>query len=496
MVASLTMWFLSKRTFVLLGIFIAAFFVVYGIRSMMDDTLVMAGKNGKAGACFHLISRGPVEESSVRLLAELNREYAIVTTSVVPSVVSLDTVGVVKTPGNGQGGGYKVRGLGSGIIVSEEGHIITNNHVIEGKQTIRVTLWDGRSFIASKVGEDKVMDLAVLKINAGTKLQGLPFGDSDTVELGEIVFAVGNPFGLGETVTRGIISAKQRSYGDLQSELLQTDAAINPGNSGGPLVNIRGEIIGINAAVYANNSMAQNTRSQGLGFSIPSNLVKEIFMQICERGKPIRGYIGVALLDPTPQVRELLQYEKEVGVAVNDLHVASPASKSGLKPGDIIIDFNGKSVSSARELLRLIHTAEIGKKALLKVWRRGKEFDLKVDVIEAGTPLPEGALKLPNGLNRLAQLGVRVRNVTLEEYALGARGVVVTYLEPNTEAANVLVAGDLVQGVDGEEVLDVNDLEKGLERGRVTVSVLRGLYALSVRIALPVTSPAEQTESP
>ncbi len=490
-----------KRLSFLLGIFLLAFLAVLLVRWLVTPSNNDDKTSASGG--FTLADRAPIEPSEIPLLTQLNQEYATVTDKVVRSVVSLDTVGRIyrreALPGTRSGvRDSRVRGLGSGVVVSKEGHIITNNHVIEGKQLIRVTLFDGRSFLAKKIGEDKVMDLAVLKIDLDEELTPLAFGNSDQVKVGQIVFAVGNPFGLGETVTQGIISAKQRSFGDLQSELLQTDAAINPGNSGGPLVNIRGEIIGINAAIYSNDK--QTARSQGVGFSIPSNLVKNVFEQICEYGKPIRGYIGLSLADLSPQIRRLLKYDAPIGVAVNELHENSPATQAGLEIGDIILKYNGKEVDNARELLKMIHESEIGKTVEILLWRRNKILPpVSLTVTEAGVPA-ENITPVKEGIEKMERiLGMGLRNLTLDEYAAGARGVLVQTLTPNTQAAAALRQGDLIVAVDNVPIDNLEQLDQHLSKGLVTLTIVGPragrLYTMFPRVNLFESAPASPDSS-
>ena len=231
----------------------------------------------------------------VQLLARLNSEYTRLVGRVVPSVVSIDTVGERRERLNYLGKTYErtweTNGIGSGVIVTPEGHVVTNEHVINGTLGMKVTLHDGRTFPARLIGKDPTLDVAVLRIDGDGPFEALNFGDSGRVQPGEMVFAVGNPFGLGETVTQGIISAKERSISDRQRDLFQTDAAINPGNSGGPLVNFQGEIIGINVAIYSPDT--ENRGFAGVGFSIPSNDVRDTFRQILERGRPVRGFLGL-----------------------------------------------------------------------------------------------------------------------------------------------------------------------------------------------------------
>jgi S1-C subfamily serine protease len=245
---------------------------------------------------------------------------------VVPSVVSIDTAGVreqlLRDPwGRARMQREMTQGQGSGVIVTEEGHVVTNQHVISGQNQIQVTLHDGKSHLATLIGEDRMLDIAVLKINAPGPFTPLKLGDSSQVKVGQIVFAVGNPFGLSETVTQGIISAKERSISDQQRDLFQTDAAINPGNSGGPLVNLQGEIVGINVAIYSPDKM--NPGFQGVGFSIPSNDVRESLKQILEKGRPVHGFLGVRLYPIDERIRQTIGFEQTNGSLVDE---PAPAS--------------------------------------------------------------------------------------------------------------------------------------------------------------------------
>lgn len=483
-----------KNFLILIGIFSLTFLVVFFIRD--DDLSFFRYKSIKSveGGSYDLLRKSSIRPSDIPLLSRLNGEYATVTDAVIRSVVSLDTIGrVYQTSPYLQMRGwtqeYNIRGMGSGVIVSRQGHIITNTHVVENKQAIQVTLYDGRTFEARKIGEDKVMDIAVLKIDAGENLSPLAFGNSDNVQVGEIVFAFGNPFGLGETVTQGIISAKQRSIGDLQSELLQTDAAINPGNSGGPLINIKGEIIGINAAIYSNEK--DNARFQGVGFSIPSNVVRTIFEEICEFGKPIRGYIGLVLIDVTPRIKNLAKLESNHGVAINSLHENSPAYKAGLRPGDIILTFDGEPADNARNLLKLIHAHQINKPADITYWRRGVESKCTILVAEAGVASPEPEQPDPVILS-MRQLGLELRDLSLEEFLAGARGVLVTKVTPNSEAAKFFRPGHLITTINGHEIYNRDDMIAHIGSSKVfDADTSRG----NVRFTLPQAQPVDLNSS-
>ncbi len=270
------------------------------------------------------------------------------------------------------------KGLGSGFIVSSDGYILTNEHVIEGAQDIQVTLV-GRSkpVPARVVGSDRELDLAVLKINAGTDLPTLKLGNSDQIAVGNWVIAIGNPYGLDHTVTVGVISAKgrpitveDRSY----RNLLQTDASINPGNSGGPLINLQGEVIGINTAVDAN--------AQGIGFAIPSNTVKGVLEELMGKGKISRGWLGIEMQEVTPGIASYLGYSGTGGVVVRDVVSGSPAARAGLRQGDIITAMNGSRIGGTDDMLNRIEKTKPGTRVELAVWRDGNTIKISVTLGE------------------------------------------------------------------------------------------------------------------
>ena len=447
-----------KRFLALLLVFAIFFLLVTALRIWVTDgnfesLISRFGKKQEREALGAFTpSRAPaLEIGDVEILSRLNEEYARLTKAVVPSVVSIDTVGErterqVDFRGRYRIQNYPTQGQGSGVIVSEEGHIITNHHVIAGQNQIRVTLHNGRAYSASLVGEDPLLDIAVIKVNSEETFIPLMLGDSSLVEVGQLVFAVGNPFGLGETVTQGIISAKERSLSDNQRDLFQTDAAINPGNSGGPLVNMMGEIIGINAAVLAPDK--ENTSIQSVGFSIPSNDVREALEQIVERGRPIRGFLGVQMRDLDPSVRAELQYEQLTGSAVLGITPNSPAASAGLMPNDIIQSYSGKPIRHTQELITLVQRSKIGEKVTIGIWREGERKDLTTTITEATSPpiYKEIPRKMPSKVDveTLRSVGVEVRQLTAKESAGKVRGVIVTrVLEGGTGAGN-LFPGDLI----------------------------------------------------
>ena len=380
---------------------IAVFFVAYGAVSALrkcargekPEWLPQFSQNvpERKPEKFSLPELPPLDVGNVELLSRLNDEYAQLTRAVVPSVVSIDTVGVrTQRLADFWGRIYERRmptqGQGSGVIVSEEGHIVTNHHVVAGQQKFRITLHGGKTYGARLIGEDRLLDIAVLKIEDKGPFQPLKLGDSSQVQVGQLVFAVGNPFGLGETVTQGIISAKERSISDNQRDLFQTDAAINPGNSGGPLVNLRGEIIGINVAIFSPDR--QNPGFQGVGFSIPSNDVRDAIEQILERGRPIRGFLGVQMHDLDLSLRSQLDYGGESGALVAAVVPGSPAEMAGLQQWDVILALDGKSIQSANQLFSIIKSSRVGETVMIEVWRGGEVLKIQAKIAECDAEVP------------------------------------------------------------------------------------------------------------
>lgn len=346
------------------------------------------------------------------------------------------------------------------MIVSTDGYVLTNNHVIEGAQEVTVTLPDKRDFKGTIVGTDPKTDLAVVKID-GQNLPTVVWGDATKLQVGEYVLAVGNPFGLNSTVTLGIVSALGRGrMGITQYEdFIQTDAAINPGNSGGALVNTRGELVGINTAIFS-----QTGGYQGVGFAVPTSMSRPIYESLIKSGKVVRGYLGIGIQDLSQDLAKSFGIKNAKGALVSDVKEESPADQAGLKQGDVITAFQGSPVEDAVALQRLVTRAAVGMKVSVKVIRDGHEKDLTVTI---GEQLDTTKVaKAESGEADYAFAGVAVQDLdreTAKELGLKgkAQGVVVTGVEPESGAEKAgLMAGDVIREINRQPVKSVKEFEK------------------------------------
>jgi len=272
---------------------------------------------------------------------------------------------------------FKQRSLGSGFVIETDGFILTNNHVVEKAAEIQVTLSDGKVFEAKTVGRDPKTDIALIRIQPGTPLTPLPLGDSDQSDVGDWVLAIGSPFGLGNTVTAGIVSAKYRKIGaGPYDDFIQTDASINPGNSGGPLLNTRGEVIGINTAIFS-----QSGGSIGIGFAVPINMAKDLLPQL-KKGEVVRGWLGVRIQQVTPDLAGKFGLAEAKGALVSEVIEGGPAAKAGILRGDVIVSFDGKEVKAMADLPYIVGRTPVGKRAKVEILRQGKSKTLDVKVGE------------------------------------------------------------------------------------------------------------------
>jgi len=364
------------------------------------------------------------------------------------------------------------KALGSGVIVSPEGYILTNNHVVDHATEVTVTLSDKREMKARVVGTDSHTDIAVLKIE-GSNFPYLTLGDSSKVEVGDIVLAVGDPFGVGQTVTNGIVSATGRAGLGIEEveDFIQTDAPINPGNSGGALVDDDGHLIGINTAILSGNSGG----NQGIGFAVPINLARHDMDQILAHGKVERGYLGILPQDITPAMAKALGVSETNGALVGDVTANSPASKAGLQKGDIILDVNGEAVTDANQLRLKIGTLDPNAKVNLKVLRDGKTMAIPVQLGEF--PSKEERASVDKDENS-TKLGVTVENLSAEaaqqlKLAPQTKGVVVNEVNPSSRAAEAgLQPGDVIQQVNRKAVSDVDDFKQAINSAKTDSPLL------------------------
>jgi serine protease Do len=368
--------------------------------------------------------------------------------------------------------------LGSGFIINPQGLILTNNHVVEEADKIKVNLRDEREFEAQVVGRDAKTDLALLRVQAKEPLPTVPLGNSDALRIGEWVMAIGNPFGLSHTVTAGIVSAKGRIIGAGQyDDFIQTDASINPGNSGGPLFNTRGEVVGINTAIVAGGT--------GIGFAIPVNLAKELLPQLHEKGTVTRGWLGVMIQKVTPELAQSFNLQQASGALVADVVGGSPAAKAGLQRGDIITTFDGATIHDMHELPRVVANTPVGKQVKVDALRQGKAktFMVTVTALKEDTPAKASA-------ETATQLGMEVQNLTPElAQSMGLRlseGVVVADVEDDGPAAEAGIRqGDVVIEVNRQRVRNADEYAAALRKsaeGTVLLLVSRGDNTLYVAL--------------
>ena len=356
--------------------------------------------------------------------------------------------------GDGSPREFKRRSLGSGVLVDPKGYVVTNNHVVAQADQILVRLKTGEELPAKIVGRDKKTDLALIKVEAKDDLPYLPLGDSDKMRVGDWVVAVGNPFGLEHTVTAGIISAKGRFIGaGPYDNFIQTDASINPGNSGGPLINLDGEVVGINTAIVA--------QGQGIGFAIPVNLAKAVVGQLREKGRVVRGWLGVYIQPVTKELAEKFGLDEAKGALVADVIKGSPAEKAGLQRGDVVVEFDGKEVEDMHALPRMVAATPVGRKVELTVLRKGdkKEFEVTIGELEEEKAAAKEAEPTKS------ELGLSLQEVTPElakELGLDkAQGLVVTAVASGSPAEEAgIQRGDVIMEAAQEEIKSLADFQR------------------------------------
>lgn len=383
--------------------------------------------------------------------------------------------------------------LGSGFIIDGNGYIITNNHVVDKAESISITLSDDTKTEARVIGKDPKTDLALIKIETKRPLNAVKFGDSDKIRVGDWVLAIGNPFGLGSSVTAGIVSAKSR---DIESgpydSFIQTDASINQGNSGGPMFNLQGEVIGISSAIFSTTGA-----SQGVGFAIPANLAGWVISQLKEHGEVKRGWIGIKIQPNTPEIADSLGISANQGVVVSGVTEQGPAQKAGLQAGDIVLSFNRQPIDNTKNLSRLIAETKIGTPAPIEIWRSGQKQTLTVpiELMPEETPLSAAketasdAAETPDNGESLNIIGFTVKEISpelAERYKLApsTSGVVVTDILPNSDASRKgIKIGDIIVKIDKRNIIGesafheyVNDARR--ENNRPVLLAIQGQEAL------------------
>jgi len=424
----------------------------------------------------------PVSESMAQtstLLPAAPGSFSQLAKKASPSVVNISTVKVLKGMGRApipfgpndpfkdfferyfrdrMPRDFKQRSLGTGFIIDTDGYILTNNHVVEKADEIKVKLSDEREFTAEIIGRDPKTDLALIRIEGARKLTPLPLGDSEKLEVGDWVVAIGNPFGLGNTVTAGIVSAKYRQIGaGSYDNFIQTDASINPGNSGGPLLNSSGEVVGINTAI-----LSQSGGSVGIGFAIPINMARDLLPQL-KKGKVVRGWLGVMIQDITSALKNKLRLKDEKGALVADVTADGPAEKAGLKRGDVIVSFDGKEIKETHDLPYIVGSTPVGKKVEVEVIRKGvkKSFSVKLGELKGEKEAQVLSEARPN-------LGLTVKEIT-PELARNLRlsetsGLVVFQVKDNSPAAEAGIRpGDIILEVDQYPIKDIEQFSRKIE---------------------------------
>jgi serine protease Do len=449
---------------------------------------------------FVLADGRGLDGPDIDILEQQNKAYERIAQSITPAIVSIQSTQVIKVnqspffmdpffrqffgdmlPQLGIPREQKEHALGSGVIVSPEGYILTNNHVIRNASSIDVLLSDKRTFKGKVVGADQATDIAVLKIDA-RDLPTAPLGDSSTLHVGDTVMAFGNPFGLNFTVTRGTVSALGRSglrIEDFES-FIQTDAAINPGNSGGALVNVRAQVVGINTAILSGNSGPGGEGGFiGIGFAIPINMARHVMESLVKTGKVTRGYLGAYVSDLDEGLAKEFKVPDTAGALIQNVSSVSPAEKAGLKSGDVVRKFNGQTVSGAGQLTSMVTNTDPGTTASLEILRNGEPLKLKVTLGER----PSNISEQPDAGNAPSEgtlRGITVQNLTPNirqqlDLPSEVHGVVVTNIDPESPAASVLQQGDVIESIDRQPVRNIEEFNRlaAQAKGRALLRINR-----------------------
>ena len=426
--------------------------------------------------CSYAYAESKISQGSIDILSKTGQAIAEIVDEVKPAIVNISSSKTIKTQTRsdpffddpffrrffGDESPFrapkerKAFSLGSGVIVDAKGYILTSNHVIQGADEIKVTLLDKRELKGEVIGTDPLTDVAVIKINAD-RLSTIKWGDSDKLRVGETVLAIGSPYGLTGTVTMGIVSAVGRANVGIANyeDFIQTDAAINPGNSGGALVNVRGELVGINAAIFSTSG-----GYQGIGFAVPSNMAKAVMESLIKRGKVVRGWLGVTIQPLTPELAKQFNLKEDNGALIGDTIEGGPAEKAGILRGDVIIDYEGKKIDDPNQLRNMVANTEPGKEVEMTIIRENKTEKKRVTIGELPTEMQKSSTSEYNNLLR----GVSIQDLTPElmnrlNLPKRLKGVVVTDISEDSPAVMALTQGDVIQEINRQKITNVKEYE-------------------------------------
>ncbi len=469
----------NKKKFYIAVVFVLLLGIIIG--------LVLSSR---MGIMTTLPAKSQISSKSVEILTQLSEAQSEVAAVATPSVVNISTTRLVKSreeapfdlfddpffrrffgdqaPRSNAPKEHKEQSLGSGVIVSEDGYIVTNNHVIAKAQEIKVLLSNKKSYKATLIGADPKTDISVIKIDA-KGLSPLPWGDSNKLKVGEVVFAIGNPFGLNQTVTMGIISAVGRANVGIADyeDFIQTDAAINPGNSGGALVNVRGELIGINTAI-----LSRTGGYQGIGFAVPSSMARQVMDSLIQFKKVVRGWLGVSIQDVTSDLADEFGVKDLKGALVSSVMKKSPADKAGIRQGDVILQYNGKVVEDTGHLRNMVSQTPLNTTVKMKLLRSKKEFDVDVLIAELPKKLGDAASRddgTGNSNDETANSmfsGITVRELTSElarRYGVSGndKGVIVVKIDPSSRIFEAgIKQGDIILQINQKNIASLEDYKK------------------------------------
>lgn len=447
-------------------------------------------------------SESGISQQSIDMLTRMGQAMAEIADAVKPAIVNISTTRTMKvqekeypffndplfkrffgdqfkTPKE-----RKTVSLGSGVIVDSKGYILTANHVVQGAEEINVTLSDKKEFKGTIIGTDAKTDIAVIKIDSDY-LQTIKWGNSDKLRVGETVLAIGSPYGLSQTVTMGIVSAVGRANVGIADyeDFIQTDAAINPGNSGGAMVNVRGELVGINTAIFSTSG-----GYQGIGFAVPSNMAKAVMRSLIKNGKVIRGWLGVSVQGITPELSKQFNLKEEKGALVGDVIEGSPAEEAGIQRGDVIIEYDGKKIDEPYQLRNMVANTTPGKEVGLKIIKKGRTETKKVTIGELPAEIQTASTSTSEYNNFLT--GVTVQELTPEIYSSlnlpkRLKGVIVSDIDEDSPAAMVLTRGDVIQEINRQKITGIKDYKNVVSRIKPGEDIL--LYVFRGGLSMYIT---------